>query len=464
MARTISLVAACVLAAGLGRAVGAQTTLDPALLEVQEHRLDNGLRILMLEDHSAPVVSLQVWFDVGSRNERPGITGISHMIEHMMFRGSAKYGPEEHANIVKAHGGKLNAFTSEDMTVYFENISADQLELVIHLEAERLANLRLAEEAFQAERDVVAEERRMGVDNSVFGAAWERAQAASYIAHPYSWSVVGWMSDIQGYEVADLQAYRDVYYQPNNATAILVGDFDPERALELFQTYYGAIPAGPEPPAVRTVEPPQQGERRVRLERPAQLPFLFATYHIPEGAHEDLAAIQVAQKILADGESSRIYRRCVYDEQLASYAGGFVGENRDPGLFWAYVFVNPGVDVAAAEEALLEEVEGLAANPPTERELAKARNQLEADFVFGLQTVMGKGMALGTSAVLHDGDYRAFIERPERYRAVTADDVVRVVEEYFVPSNRTVLTLIPTDLEEASGDAPGDADGEEVAP
>jgi len=327
-----------------------QIELAAGLLDIEEHRLDNGLRVLMLEDHSAPVVSYQVWFDVGSRNERPGITGLSHMLEHMMFRGSAKYGPEEHGDIVKAHGGSLNAFTSEDMTVYFENISSDQLELVIHLEAERLANLRLTEETFQPERSVVAEERLVGNDNNVFGAAWERAQAASYIAHPYGWSVVGWMSDIQGYTVDDLQAYYETYYAPDNATAVLVGDFDPERALVLFEKYYGGIPAGGPRPEVRTVEPPQQGERRTTFKRVAQLPFLFATYHIPEAAHADFAALEVAQKILSDGETSRIYKRCVYDEQLATYAGGFIAEQRDP-----------------------QEIEGLAVTPPPSTSCARPR-------------------------------------------------------------------------------------------
>lgn len=436
-----ALAAALLVCAGGARAQ--QIELAPGLLEIREHRLENGLRILMLEDHSAPVISYQVWFDVGSRNERPGITGISHMLEHMMFRGSAKYGPEEHSDIVKAHGGSLNAFTSEDMTVYFENISSDQLELVIHLEAERLANLRLTDETFQPERSVVAEERRVGNDNNVFGAAWERAQAASYIAHPYQWSVVGWMSDIQGYTVEDVQAYYETYYAPDNATAVLVGDFDPERAVALFERYYGAIPAGAPRPEVRTVEPPQQGERRTTFRRPAQLPFLFATYHIPEASHADFAALEVAQKILSDGETSRIYRRCVYDEQLANFAGGFIAEQRDPGLFWAYVFVNEGVAIEDAERALFEEIEGLATTPPSENELRKAKNQLESDFVFGLQTAMGKGMAIGQSVILHDGDHLAFTRRLDETRGVTAADVARVVETYLVPDNRSVLTLQP---------------------
>ncbi len=429
-------------AGGAAAGGGEVSALNPDLLKIREHRLDNGLQLLMLEDHSAPVVSLQVWAHTGSRNERPGITGISHMFEHMMFRGSKKYGPEEHNNIVKRYGGRLNAFTAEDMTVYFENIASDYLELVVSLEAERDANLNITEETMEPERKVVAEERRMRTDNSLFGSAFEQLLINSYVAHPYLWPVVGWMSDIQGWTVDDLREYYRIHYAPNNLTVIIVGDFDPHDAVAIVEKYYGAIPAQEPPEGVRTVEPPQRGERRVKFYRPTQLPFLMASYHIPETKHPDLPALKVAQKILSDGESSRIYRTCVYEKQVARFAGGNVDNRKDPGLFYAYIGVNVGAEMDEAEKALFEVIEGLGVDGPSERELQKAKNQLEADYIFGLQTVMGKGMAIG-QAVIYEDDYNAFLTKPEKYRAVTAEDVKRVVNTYFTEMNRTVVFVLP---------------------
>jgi len=428
---------------------GAQ--LNPELLKIREHTLNNGLQVLLLEDHSAPLVSYQVWVHTGSRNERPGITGISHMFEHMMFRGSKKYGPEEHSQIVKRHGGTLNAFTSEDMTVYFENIASDQLELVVHLEAEREANLNINEETMAAERQVVAEERRMRTDNSLFGSAIEQLITNSYQAHPYSWPVVGWMSDIQNWTVDDLKEYYRIHYAPNNATVVLVGDFDPDEALHLIDTYYGQIPSQELPEPVRTVEPEQKGERRVFYRRPAQLPIILASYHIPAASHDDMPAIEVAQKILSDGESSRIYRKCVYEDQLAMYAGGSVDDRADPGLFTSYIGLNAGVTIEDAEKGLFETVEGMADNAPTDYELQKAKNQLEADYIFRLQTVMGKGMAIGSAVILHNGDYNAFLKAPEEYATVTIEDVQRVIRTYFTPQNRTVVIVIPENETASAG-------------
>ena len=211
--------------------------LDPKELGIEEFYLDNGLRILTWEDHSAPVISYQVWFDVGSINERPGITGISHLFEHMMFKGSKKYGPEEHSDIVKAHGGRLNAFTSNDMTVYFENIASDKLELIIALEAERQANLAITPENLASEREVVREERRVSIDNSVFGDMYEQLSANAFLAHPYQWSVLGWMSDIETITLEECREYHRIYYAPNNATVVIVGDFDTKEAIKHVEKY-----------------------------------------------------------------------------------------------------------------------------------------------------------------------------------------------------------------------------------
>lgn len=416
--------------------------LNEDLLGVEEHYLSNGLRILTWEDHSAPVISYQVWYNVGSINERPGITGISHLFEHMMFKGSKKYGPEEHANIIKAHGGRLNAFTSNDMTVYFENIAADQLELVIAMEAERQANLAITPENLASEREVVKEERRVRVDNSVFGDMLEQLSANAFLAHPYQWSVIGWMSDINAITLEDCKEYHRIHYAPNNATVVIVGDFDTDEALELMEKYYGKIPRQEPPPPVRTVEPEQRGERRVYVHRRAQLPMLLAGYHIPDINHEDMPALQLAGDILSKGESSRIYRKMVYEDQIALYAGGSADNAKDPSLFYAYCGMNIGHDLEEGEKALFEIIEGLADNPPTPEELQKAKNQMEAEFIYDMQTNMYKGYNLGFYQTVA-GDWREMLEWVEKYRQVTAEQVAEVASKYFTPKNRTTLILVP---------------------
>lgn len=434
------LLPALLLTASTG--FSADTNLEE-MLPVQEHTLDNGMRLLMIEDHSAPIISYMVYYKVGSRYERPGITGMAHMFEHMMFRGSKKYGPEEHSDIVKAHGGSLNASTSYDRTAYFENISAEHLELVMHLEAERQANLDISEETFLPERDVIAEERRQRIDNSLFGSASEELMTNVYRAHPYNWPIIGWMSDIQNYRLEDLKWFHKTYYAPNNAVAVLVGDFDPDHAIELFEKYHGPIPPQPVPTEAQTSEPPQQGERRIKFHRPAQLPFLFAGYHVPAAGHPDFPALEVTQKILSDGESSRIYKKAVYEDQVARFAGGVLYDLHDPGLFFTYIGVNVGRDLEEAEQTLFSVIDSLAVNGPSERELQKAKNQIEADLIFGLQTNQGKARYIGESEMKYVNGYKQAFEQVERARLVTADDVKRVISKYFVPLNRTTLILVP---------------------
>lgn len=414
-------------------------------LKVERHSLDNGLKILTLEDHSAPLVSFQMWVHTGSRNERPGITGISHLFEHMMFKGSKKYGPEEHANIVKKHGGFLNAFTAEDMTVYFENIVPDKLELVVSMEAERLANLALTEETLTSEREVVREERRYRVDDSNFGCVYEQLIANAYTAHPYGWHVLGWMSDIEAITLEECREYHRIRYAPNNVTLVIVGDFNTADAVKLVKKYYGRLSAQEPPPEVTTVEPDQMGERIAYVHRPAQLPMLMAGYHIPPMGHEDIYPLQVLQKILSDGESSRLYQRLVYKEQVALYAGGAVDEREDPGLFYLWCGMNVGQDIEVGKRMLFEEIARFAEEPVSDEELQKARNQLEADFINGLQTNMYKGLQIGYYEVIA-GDYEKLIEAADKLQAVTRDDIMRVAKEYLHESNRTTIILVPENI------------------
>jgi len=418
------------------------------LFNVQEHTLENGMRLLMMEDHSAPLITYQIFYHVGSRNERPGITGMAHQFEHLMFLGSKKYGPTDYTDIIKSHGGVLNAGTWYDRTAYYEIISSDNLELAIHMEAERQANLKLEMEPFLNENLVIQEERRQRVDNSLFGQAREELMTNSFRAHPYNWPVIGWMSDIQNYRMEDLKWFYKTFYAPNNATIILAGDFDPDEAIALVEKYHGPIPSQELPPDVVTVEPPQMGERRVELRRPAQLPFLFASYHVPEATHPDMPAIELAANILSAGESSRIYNECVYESQVARFAGGYVlGLKdlglRDPGLFVTYIGVNSGKTMEEAEASLFSVIDKLAEEGPTERELQKVKNILEADFYFGNQTVASKASTLGDFIIQFKGDYSKINTMVDEYRKVTVEDVQRVVKKYMRPINRTVLTVVP---------------------
>lgn len=442
MKRTMSVALLLALLLITGSAIAKDDASKP-LIDVQERTLDNGLNLLMIEDHSAPIITYQVYYRVGSRHERPGITGMAHFFEHMMFRGTKKYGPGEYDGIVKAHGGTLNANTWYDRTMYYENISSEYLELIIHLEAERQANLNITEETFKPEQQVITEERRLRVDNDLFGSARELLSTHLFTASNYHWPVIGWMSDIQNYRLEDLKWFYKTYYAPNNATIVLTGDFDPDEAYELVKKYYGNMEAQEQPWESLSADVPQRGEKRLSFRRPAQLPFLLAGYHIPAASHPDFPALEVAQKILASGESSRIYRSCVYDSQVARFAGGFLYELYHPGIFSFYIGVNQGRGMDEAEELLFATVDSLAATPPTEREIQKAKNQLEADFYSSLQTNSGKGTVIGEAVVTYKDGYKEVLQKLDKWNAVTAEDVQRVIKTYLVPSNRTTVIVEP---------------------
>jgi predicted Zn-dependent peptidase len=411
-------------------------------LEVKEHKLDNGLTILTLEDHSAPIVSYQVWFKVGSRNERPGITGVSHLFEHMMFKGSKNIAPEEHAKLVQANGGVLNAWTSNDNTTYYDNLPSDKLELAIRLEAERQSNLNITAENLASEREVVKEERRLSTDNSPFGAVIEQLYAAAYTAHPYHWPVLGWMSDIDAIVLEDCQSYFKTHYAPSNATVVIVGDFKTDQAVALVKKYYGGMKSQPPGPPVKTVEPPQMGERRVTVHKIAQTPMFFAGYHIPNINHEDIIHLKVLAKILFQGQSSRTYQSLIYDKQIAINVGGGVDEQIDPGLFYVYATAKPGVTAEQVEKELYAELDRIAAETVTDRELEKAKNQLESEFYNGLQSVSSKASQVGYYQTIA-GDYRKFFNQGVRIQKVTKEDLLRVAETYLTEKNRTVAILVP---------------------
>lgn len=414
---------------------------------VEKHVLDNGLTVLICEDNSAPLVTYQVWYKVGSKNESPGITGISHLCEHMMFKGSKNVGPEEHARIIQANGGIDNAWTTFDMTCYWEKIANDKLELAINLESERQKNLTPTLENFTSEREVVKEERRMVVDNSPFGAVFEQMLNTAFTAHPYHWHVIGYMSDIENITLDDLKDHYRIYYAPNNATAVVSGDVNPKEVMKLMHKYYDDIPAQPPPPKVGTVEPEQRGERIAYVHKIAQMPAFMVGYHIPEFGHPDTYPLSVAARILFTGQSSRLYQKMVYQDQSALQVAGDCFLLQDPGLFYCFAIMQPGHTAEGGRNTLFEEMERLKTEPIDEKELQKAKNQLESEFIFGLQSVSDKGFWIGYYQTLLD-DYSKLFEEAEKFQQVTAEDVMRVTKKYLNEKNRNMVVLVPEKPEE----------------
>jgi zinc protease len=435
------------LLAGLSLLFLSQAGQAQIQFPVEKQVLDNGLTVLISEDHSAPVVTFQMWYHVGSKNERPGITGISHLCEHMMFRGSKNLGPEEHSRIVQANGGIDNASTSFDYTMYYEKLSSDKLELAMSLESERLKYLTPTDQNFPSERDVVAEERRMSVDNSPYGVVFEQLLNSAFTAHPYHWHVVGFMSDIQNITLDDLKQHYKTYYLPSNATAVVAGDVKPKEAMKLVEKYFGDIPFQPAPRQVSTVEPEQRGERISYVHKIGQMPAFAVGYHIPEFGHPDIYPLTVAARILFTGQSSRLYQRMVYQDQSALAVSGDCFSLEDPGLFFVFAVMQQGKSAQEGEQTLFSELERLKTEPVSQQELAKAKNQLESEFVFGLQSVSDKGEEIGYYQTIL-GDYSRLFEEADRYQAVTAQDVMRVAQQYFGENNRTVAVLVPDMPEE----------------
>jgi predicted Zn-dependent peptidase len=409
---------------------------------VRAHTLPNGLRVRVLADPTAPTVSYYTFFQVGSRNERLGATGISHLFEHMMFNGAARYGPKEFDRVLEARGGHSNAYTSNDVTAYYEDFAADALETVVDLESDRMRSLRLTGDALEQEREVVKEERRLRTENSIFGLMEEQLEALVFLAHPYRWPVIGWMQDIERISREDCEAFFRTYYAPNNAAIYAVGDLDPDRTVALVERYYGDVPSGPPPAPVPPGEPPQRGERRARVRYPAHAPALLAGWRGPAARSPDSAALDVLQVCLAVGESSRLRRRLVQQDELAVSVSISWGWRIDPGVFLAFAELAPGVPVARAEATLWEEIDRIATRGATAAEVRRAQALLRSSVLHELATHHGVAHALGQAEALL-GDWREAGRALEHYAAVGPRDVRRVAAEYLDPARRCVVVLEP---------------------
>ena len=414
----------------------------PALFRVHEATLRNGLRVRVVPSTEAPVVSLYTFFGVGSRNERPGLTGISHLFEHMMFNGAAKYGANQFDEVLESHGGRSNAYTTHDQTVYYEEFAADALEQVLDLESDRMGSLAISDGMLEREREVVKEERRLRVDNEVMGLIDEELQALVYQAHPYRWPVIGWMGDIEAIQRSDCEAYFRTYYAPGNAVLWIAGDVDPEATVRKVRRAYGSIPRGPAIPAVVNAEPTQRGERRSVLSHPAQAPGLLVAYRGPSVTHPDALTLDVLEFILAVGEGSRLNRRLVYEEKVAVDVGMDWSWRLDPGVLLFHAELAPDGDPALVEAALYREIARISEEGITERELTKAKNNLRAHLMRELTTSSGRAHALGNYES-YLGSWRAGLRLPERYAAVEASSVRAAAARYLRPSQRSVVTLFP---------------------
>lgn len=404
--------------------------------------LDNGMKLIVQEDHDIPSVAMYFFFRIGSRNERPGTTGISHFFEHMMFNGAKKYGPKQFDIEMEKAGGRNNAYTTRDLTVYTDWFPGSALDLMFDMESDRIRDLSFDPAMIESERGVVASERQSRTDNSNFGMLYEQLNATAYMAHPYNWPVIGWASDIKAWTIDDLKAHFRMGYAPNNCTVVIVGDVKTEEVMRMAKKYFESIPRQDPPPPVRTVEPPQRGERRVTVTKAAQLPIQMVSYHVTDSKHPDFVPLQVLGALLTEGRSSRLYRRMVDTDQIAVSVSQFLEQSLDPGQ-WIFV-VNPraGIAVENTEKVLYEEIEKVRSAEVPAAELQKAKNLLLTDLYRELKTIAGRANLLGLNDI-YRGSYEKLYTADQEINAVTAADVLRVAKQYLAPVNRTVATLIP---------------------
>ena len=408
--------------------------------KIRAHTLDNGLRIIVWPDHDIPNVVMYNFVRAGGRNEYPGITGLSHFFEHMMFNGSERRAQGEFDETMEAAGGSNNAYTSEDLTVYMDWFPRSALEIIFDLEADRLHHLAIDPEVVESEREVVYSERRSRVDEDNDGLLNEHVVATAYVAHPYQVPVIGWPSDIENWTQQDLEDYFRTYYAPNNLTMVFTGDVEAVEIFEMSERYFGPIPAQAPPEQITTVEPEQAGARRLVIEKEASAPLLHVAFHAGKATDPETLHLEVLLNILVSGDSSRLHQALVEQEQLALAIGGFQMEGLDPGLVYFYLTLPPGADINAVEARLLAALDDVARAGITEAELQKARNIMVADYWRGLSTINGKAAALGRAEVFF-GDYQQAFSLPDDLDAVSTADVQEVAASVFRQNNMTVGVL-----------------------
>ncbi len=408
--------------------------------DIKSFTLDNGMKIMVLPDSSIPNANMYLFWKVGSRNEHPGITGISHFFEHMMFNGSKKYGPKMFDRTMEAAGGANNAYTTENVTVYTDWFPSNALETIFDLEADRIAHLDIDPKMVASERNVVASERTTGLENSNWSALQQQVKGVAFLAHPYSWSVIGHESDIQAWTQQDLVNYHKTYYAPNNAVVVIAGDVTEAQVKQLADKYFAPIPAQAPPAAIRTVEPPQKGERRIFVKKEsASTPNVMLAYHVPATKDPDYYALDLLTSILSDGNSSRLSQALV-DQQIALGAETYMPMAFDPNLLYVLGVAAPGVSAKTLEQALIAQVDKIATDGVTQQELDTAKNIKLMEFYRTMETINGKADTVGTYELFF-GSYQKLFDAPKAYDQVTVADVQRVAKTYLQRANRTVGVL-----------------------
>ena len=391
-------------------------------------------------DHTAPIISYYTFAHVGSANEKPNQTGIAHLFEHMMFLGTKKYGKKEYDAILAAHGGINNAGTSQDYTNYYVNIPSSNLELVMELESDRLVNLNLTQENLNSEREVVKEERRLRVDNNPIGKMYLAVFELAFPDHPYSWPIIGYMKDLNAFSVSQCQEFYKTYYSPNNAVIALAGDFDRDKALALFKKYYENLSPQNIPELKPRPIPPQKRPRIKTLKESTQSEVLLMGYPTPSAGHPDMYALDILSKILSSGKTSRLFKRLIYEEQVASSAWGSYYGLKQAGLFMFMVRMKPGLKIKKGEDYLFNEIEKIKTGKVTARELTKAKNQILSSFLFGLKSKNEIAENLGLNQIYY-GDYRHFFTDIDRYNQVTEDEIQKVAQKYLLKEKLNVVYL-----------------------
>ena len=441
---TIGLcVCAVVGVLALATIVPLDAAVRPPKLQYQTTVLSNGLRVILSEDHSTPIVHLAVWYHVGSKNERAGRTGFAHLFEHMMFKGSKNVEPESHTSIIASVGGRSNAYTTEDETVFWQTLPSQYLPLAIWMEADRMATLRLDDDAFRREREVVKEERRMRVENQPYGRLSEIIYDNAFTTHPYKHPTIGSMKDLEAASIADVRDFHNTYYVPENATVVIVGDFENAQAMQIVNQYLARVPkAGHAVPRDIPKEPPQMKERRAVVEEAWPLPAVVVAYHVIYDGHPDSYPLHIASKIMSDGASARIPLELMYRRRIALTAFGSGNITEDPNLFYAVAIVQPGQTPAAAEQALVAEFEKMSKESVSAVELQRAKNQWARDYIVGRESNQDKATHLAHAAVIHN-DLNTADNEYDILMNVTAADVQRVARTYFTPNNRVVIQILP---------------------
>jgi zinc protease len=418
--------------------------------DVQSFTLANGMKVFVLEDNSIPNVAMYFLYKVGSRNEYPGITGISHFFEHMMFNGAKKYGPKEFDRVMEANGGSNNAYTSQNVTVYQDWFPNQTMEVMFDLEADRIQYLSFDSTMIESERGVILSERSTGLENDPMEELWDQVQGTAFYAHPYRWPIIGYESDIKNWTKQDLENYFHTYYAPNNCVVVVVGDVKLNWVKSLAERYLAPIPSGPKPRDIHTVEPEQKGEKEVFVKRDVPSPYLLFAYHVPQSGSDEYYALDLLESILSSGKTSRLYKSIVDEKQLAIDIGTNYDLAFDPIVMWVYAVANQNVKAEDLEKAILDEIDKVVKEGVADEELQKVKNQKLMNFYRRMETINGKANTIGNYELFF-GDYKKLFSAPEDYAKVTKEEIQQVARKYFTEENRTVGILQTEEIGEESG-------------